>query len=61
MLRKLGSWSDEGKANLKPHRSSVPLPWTAQPEMLEVGLGAETQAPEVSSGKKTRVGCVETA
>ena len=26
-----------------------------------MGLGAETQALEVSSGKRTRVGCVETA
>ena len=32
-----------------------------QPEMLRWGLGTETEALEVSSGKKTRVGCVETA
>ena len=29
--------------------------------MLGWELGAETQAPEVSSGEKTGVGCVETA
>ena len=36
-------------------------PLTPQPETLGQGLGTETQASEVSSGKRTRVGCVETA
>ena len=36
-------------------------PWTPQPEMLRWRLDAETQATEVSSGERTRVGCVETA
>ena len=35
-------------------------PWTPQPEMLRRGLGAETQAPEVSSRKGTGAYCVET-
>ena len=39
----------------------VPLPRTPQPEMLGKPLGTETQAPEVSTGMRTRVGCVETA
>ena len=34
-------------------------PWTTQPETLRRGLGAETQASEVSSKERTRVGCVE--
>ena len=36
-------------------------PWTSQPVTLWWGLGAETQALEVSSWEKTRVGCVEIA
>ena len=32
-----------------------------QPGTLKSGLGAETQASEVSFGEDTRVGCVETA
>ena len=32
-------------------------PRTPQPEMLQRGLGAETQAPEVSSGERSRAGC----
>ena len=41
-------------------RSSASPPWTPQPEMFRWGLGAETQAPEVSSGEQTRIGCVQT-
>ena len=40
------------------HKSSVPPTW---PEMLRWGLSTETPALEVSSGKRTRVECVETA
>ena len=35
--------------------------WTPQTKMLKWGLGAETQAPEVNSRERSRVGCVETA
>ena len=42
------------------HRPSVPLPGTPQPEMLRRGLGAKTQASEVSFGERTRVGYVKT-
>ena len=41
------------------HRSHCPH--TPQPEMLGQELGAETQAPEVSSRQNTRLGCGETA
>ena len=41
--------------------TTAPLPQTLQPVMLRLGLGAETQAPEVSSGERNRIGCVETA
>ena len=34
---------------------------TPQPEKLGRGLGTETQAPEVSTRERTRVGCLETA
>ena len=34
---------------------------TPQPEILRQRLGAETQASEVSSRKRTRVGCGEAA
>ena len=36
-------------------------PWTPQPEMLEWGLGTESQALEVTSRDRTMVGYVETA
>ena len=36
-------------------------PKTPQPEMLGQELGAGTRAPEVSSGERTRTGCVEIA
>ena len=35
-------------------------PQTPQPEMIRQQLGAETQAPGVSSMERTRVACVET-
>ena len=57
MLReKCSSWSEEGKAERESHKTLVP-----PTEMLGRGLGTATQAPEVSSRKRTRVGCVETA
>ena len=34
-------------------------PQTPHPEMPGLGLGAETQAPEVNAREKTRVVCVE--
>ena len=34
-------------------------PQTPQPETVRWGLGAETQASEVSSRERTRVGCLE--
>ena len=42
------------------HRPLVPPAGSPQPETLQQGLGAETQASEVSSREGTRVGCVET-
>ena len=41
------------------HRKSAPLAWTPLPETLRWGLSAETQAPEVISRERSRVGCVE--
>ena len=35
-------------------------PQIQQPEIFRQGLGTETQTPEVSSGEKTKVHCVET-
>ena len=61
LREKPNSWTEEGKAVREQHRLSVPLPQTPQPETLGQGLGTETQAPEVSSRERTRVGCVETA
>ena len=58
---KCSSWTEEGKVEGEPHRSSAPLPRTPQPEMLGQGMCAETQPLEVSSRKRTRVGCVGTA
>ena len=49
------SWTEEGKAEQELHRSSVPPHQTPQPEMLGQGLGIETQAPEVSSGERTKL------
>ena len=50
------SQTKEGKAESEPHRPSVPQHKTPQHEILRQGLGTETQALEVSSGKRTRVG-----
>ena len=61
MREKYSSWTEEGKAEREPQRSLVQPPRAPQPEMLCRGLGTETQAPEVSSGERTRVGYVETA
>ena len=55
------SRTEEGKVEWEPQRSLVPPPRTLQTEMLSWGLGMDTQAPEVSSGERTRLGCVETA
>ena len=55
------SWTEEGKVEQEQLRSSVSPPQIPQPEMLGWGLGAETQALEVSSGERTRVVYVETA
>ena len=59
--RKYRSWTDEGKEEWKPYRSSAPPQQTLYPEIIIWGLGTETQVPEVSSGERTKVGCVETA
>ena len=59
---KLSSWAEEGKTDGEPHRPSVPVPRTLQPEKLRWGLDTEIPwATEVSPGKRTRVGCLETA
>ena len=52
---KHSSCTEEGKQR-EPKRPWVPLPQIPQPEMLGQGLGTETQAPEVSSRERTRVG-----
>ena len=52
---KCSSQTEEGKAKREPQRPSAPLPWTLLPETLGQGLGAETQALEVSSRERTRV------
>ena len=52
---KHSSWTEKGKAERERH------PQTPQHGMLRWGLGAETQALEVSSGERTSVSCVETA
>ena len=53
---KCSSWTEEGKTELELHRQWVPL---LGQEVIGRGLGAVTQAPEVSFS--FRVGCVETA
>lgn len=54
-----------GMKRAKPSESHTDhwyhCPWTPQPETLRWGLDAETQALEISSRERTRVGCVETA
>ena len=64
--RKGSSRTEEGKTEGELYRPLVPLPGTPlpgtpQPETFRRGLGAETQALEVNSGERTRVGCMETA
>jgi len=61
LTEKCSSWTEEGKAQRKPHRPSVPPSRTPQPETLGMGLSVETQALEVSSGERSRVGGMETA
>ena len=58
---KCSNWTEEGKIETEPQRPSVPPPRTPRFEMLGFGLGAETQALEVSSRERTRVANVETA
>ena len=41
------------------HKTLETCSWMPQPETLEQGLVTETQAPEVSSGERNRVGSVE--
>lgn len=53
--------SEEGKAERKRHRQSLPQPSTPQLATLGWGLGTWTQAPKVTSGERTRVGYVGTA
>ena len=53
--------TEEGKAMKDLHRPSVPLSGTPQHETLWKGLGTETQALEVSSAERTRVGCLQIA
>ena len=59
LREKHSSWNEEGKAESHTdhwhHR-----PRTPETEKLGWGLGTETQSPEVSSGERTRDGCVET-
>ena len=43
------------------HSNTVPPPRTPQSETIERGRDTETQAPEVSSGESSRMGCMETA
>ena len=58
---KLSSQIDESKAEEELNIPTVPWLWIPQGhEMLVWGLGTETQAPEVSSRERTKVGCVET-
>ena len=61
LREKCSSWTEEGKAERKSQRPSVPLLRIPQPKRLRRGLGTETQAPEVSSGERSRIGYVETA
>lgn len=60
-LREEHSSCTEGKAEGEPHRPSGPPPRTPQPEPLGRGLGVKTEAPEVTSGERTRADGVETA
>ena len=51
-----------GAAGLRTAKQShTSCPWTSQPETFGQELGAETQAPEASSGERTGIGCVEPA
>ena len=61
LREKQSSQLEEGKAEREPHRPLVPPPRKSQAETLWWELGAQTQASEVSSRERTRIGCVETA
>ena len=43
----------------RDHNHWYHCPWTTEPEMLLWGLDPETQAQDVSSREKTKVGCGE--
>ena len=61
---KVGEKSTEAglrSAKQTESRTAAQQPQTPQPEIVGWGLGTETQAPEVGSGERTRIGCVETA
>ena len=58
LREKCSSQTKKGKAEREPHRTQVPL---LSDTTLRQGLGAETQASEVSLGERTRSGCVQTA
>ena len=49
------------KQSERPTDHQYHHPRKPHPEMLRQGLGAKTQAPEVSSRERTTVGCVERA
>ena len=61
---KHSSWTEEVKAERKRHTQTdhrYHHSWKPQSKMLGQGLGTETQALEVSSRGRIRVGSVETA
>lgn len=57
LREKHSSWTEEGKAERELHRPWIPPPRTPQPENLSATeQGTEIQAPDISSGERTRVG-----
>ena len=48
-----------GQRKLRPALIICTTTYPIQPEMLRKGLGAGTQAPELSSRERSSVGCVE--
>ena len=58
---KHSSWTEEGKEEREPHQQLVRSPRLPQPETFGRGLGIETQVLGVSSGERTRTGCVKIA
>ena len=57
---KLNSQTEEEKAKREQHKPLVPPPATGHHRLRRSGRGGEL-ALEVSSGERTRAGCVETA